>query len=262
MRIGFCMDLTQDARQGFAQAKHLMAVGFDFLEANLNALAAIPQAEYDPLKAGVSALGLPVPACNCMLPKEIRIVSPGVDETALRDYVDAAFARAAEIGVKKVVLGSDKSRQLPAGADQEAAYAEFISMVRRHVVPACEKYGITVLIEPLRVPCNFINTLADGMRVVRGVNHPQVRLLADTIHVMTSRESIDDVREFMPFIQHVHISDWERALPEFCYSSELTALLRKIKQSGYDGDYSFEARPGRDEMGSQRALLLLKQKLR
>ena len=100
------------------------------------------------------------------------------------------------------------------------------------------------------------------MRVVRGVDHPQVRLLADTIHVMTSRENIACVREFMPFIRHVHVSDWERELPEFTYSSELTALLREIKQSGYDGDYSFEARPGRDEKGSQRALLLLQQKLR
>lgn len=262
MRIGCCLDLTKDARQGFAQAKQLLAAGFDFLEANLTSLATIPQEEYEALKAAVNALGLPVPACNCMLPKEIRIVSPDVDEAALHEYVERAFSRAAGVGVEKAVLGSDKSRQLPPEADQDAAYGEFIAMVRKHVVPACEKYGITVVIEPLRVPCNFINTLADGMRVVRGVDHPQVRLLADTIHVMTSRENIACVREFKPFIRHVHVSDWERELPEFTYSSELTALLREIKQSGYDGDYSFEARPGRDEKGSQRALLLLRQKLR
>ena len=184
MRIGCCLDLTKDARQGFAQAKQLLAAGFDFLEANLTSLATIPQEEYEALKAAVNALGLPVPACNCMLPKEIRMrSSPGVDEAALHEYVERAFSLARRASAWKrlcwaainpVSFLRKRIRMRPTMNSSPWCVSMWFPPVKNTESP--------VVIEPLRVPCNFINTLADGMRVVRGVDHPQVRLLAGITH--------------------------------------------------------------------------------
>lgn len=261
MRFGNCVDLVAAAKGDRRVVDWMMGAKFDFLEANLTSLARATEAEFQAAKALAEESGMPVPVCNCMFPRDIRIAGGDQQPAAIREYVDSAFLRASALGVKKVVLGSDKSRQLPDGYDQDRAYAEFIDVVKECVVPYCEKYAITVVIEPLRKPCNFINTLPDGMRVVRGVNSPWVMLLADTIHMITSGENPDYVREICGFLRHVHVSDWNRALPEFGYSSELTGVLRAIRLSGYDGDFSFEASAGKTDQSLQRALILLKQKL-
>ena len=47
-----------------------------------------------------------------------------------------------------------------------------------------QSYGIVVCVEPLnRAESNFINTLQEGAEIVRRVNHPHIRLLADLYHM-------------------------------------------------------------------------------
>ncbi len=261
MRFGHCFNLAAAANGGDRRVLDLfLRARFDYAEPGLSSLAAATDAEFENTKALIREYGICTPVCNGMFPAEIRLTAQGVDFGQIEAYVDRAFARAREIGVEKVVLGSDKSRQLPDGYSQDAAYDEMIAAVR-HMLPACETYGITIMIEPLRRPCNFINTLEDGMRVVRGVDHPKVKLLADTIHIMTSGEDLADILAYRDEILHVHVSDWNRALPAFGYSTELTGVLRTLKESGYDGTYSFEAHPPKDDFELQRSLILLKQKL-
>ncbi len=200
-----------------------------------------------------------MPVCNGMFPADIRLTAYDVDFARIRAYVDGAFARAKLLGVEKVVLGSDKSRKLPEGYDRDAGFADMARVVKECIVPLCEKYGITVLIEPLRRPaCNFLNTLSDGMRVVYAADHPQVQLIADTIHMISSGEDPTYIHSVLPHIRHVHVSDWERRLPQYGFSSELTAVVRQLALSGYDGTFSFEVKPVPDDLALQRALLLLK----
>ncbi len=263
MRFGNCVDLIAAARNNSPTIARMKAAKFDYIEASLQSIARATEEELAAAKALADRYELPVPVCNGMFPGDVRLVADERNDDAIRAYVDDAFRRASVLGVKKVVLGSDKARQLPDGYDMDTAYEEFIDMIKKCVVPYCEQYGITVVIEPLRnPPCNFINTLPDGMRIVRGVNSPWVQLLADSIHMMSSGEDPAYVHEVRDCLQHVHVSDWDRALPEFGYSSELTAVLREIKKSGYDGDFSFEARVGSGETCLHRALLTLRAKLR
>ena len=263
MRFGNCLDLVAPANGGSRRILDLtVKAGFDFVEPSLMSLARASEAEFAAVQRLAGELSLCVPVCNGMFPADIRLTAHDVDYGKIAAYVEGAFARAKSLGVEKVVLGSDKSRQLPEGYDQDTAYAEMIDMVKQAIVPACEKYGITVMIEPLRVPCNFINTLADGMRVVNGVNHPRVQLLADTIHMITSGEDPACIQTFLPSIRHVHVSDWERRLPQFGYSPELTAVIRNLALSGYDITCSFEVKQSDDDLALQRALLLLKAALR
>ena len=262
MLFGDCLNIIAAVKEeNFHVLDLVKRAKFDFIEGSLTAIAQATDEEFEKTRQYVQEKGWRMPVCNGMFPKEIRLTAQGVDFAKISAYVDHAFARAKALGVEKVVLGSDKSRQLPDGYDQDKAYEEMIAAVKNCIVPFCEKYGIMVMIEPLRRPCNFINTLKDGMRVVYGVNHPMVKLLADTIHMITSGEDPKYVHEIKDYIQHVHVSDWNRALPEFGYSPELTAVLREIKLCGYQGTFSFEANAPENDFQLQRSLLLLKQKL-
>ena len=260
MRFGNCLNLVPPANGGDRRILDLtLKAGFDYVEAGLSELARAADAEFDAVRRLCADLGLTVPVCNGMFPPDIRLTADGADFDRIRAYTDGAFARAKCLGVEKVVLGSDKSRRLPEGYAAEAGFADMIRVVKECIAPLCEKHGITVLIEPLRRPaCNFLNTLADGMRVVDGVDHPQVQLIADTIHMIHSGEDPDSINRYLPHLLHVHVSDWERRLPQYGFSRELTPVIRTLALSCYDGDYSFEVRPDPDDLALQRALLLLK----
>lgn len=262
MKFGNCVNLVEAAKNRPQFIHDMKKWRFDFVEASFAALTTATEEEFEAAVALAKEADMPVPVCNGMFPgATIRIAGDDRDPEAVKEYVEKGFTRAKKLGVQYVVLGSDKARQLPDGYDQDQAYEEFIELIKEAIVPACEKHEITILIEPLRKPVNFINTLADGMRVVYGVNSPWVKLLADTIHMITSGEDPKYVHEIKDYIKHVHVSDWNRALPEFKYSSELCAVLRELKKSGYDGTYSFEAMAGADYLTLHRSLLTLKQRV-
>jgi sugar phosphate isomerase/epimerase len=166
------------------------------------------------------------------------------------------------LGACKVVLGSNHARNIPDGYPEEQAYAEFIDLCRRVIAPIAAAEDVCVVIEPLRRPAsNFIITVADGLRVVAGADHPYIQVLADTIHMLTSGESPDILAQAGAHLRHIHVSDFERALPEDGYSSQLLRILNAVVDCGYRDTISFESQLGRNEKSLFLALNLLKQKL-
>jgi sugar phosphate isomerase/epimerase len=96
-----------------------------------------------------------------------------------RDYLAALLDLCSDLGGKVLVLGSPKQRdilpnQTPKGAWQRAA--ELLSSV----TDQAKKQGLTVCFEPLSpVETNFINTVAEGMKLVRQIHHPNFKIHLD-----------------------------------------------------------------------------------
>jgi sugar phosphate isomerase/epimerase len=113
--------------------------------------------------------------------------------------------------------------------------------------------------EPLRADaCNFINTLADGMRVVNDVKSDKIKLLADTIHMMSNSDNPQDILNFKDDLKHIHIAELARVMPEESYSDYITTVLGNLKTIGYDGTISFESKNGEGLQSMKKALALLK----
>ena len=141
-------------------------------------------------------------------------------------------------------------------------FEKLAKICKEIIVPACEKYDITVVMEPLRAAaCNFINTLADGMRVVKAVNHPRIQLLGDTIHMMSNNDNPEDVINFKDSLKHVHIAELERMLPEDGYSEFVQTVINNLVKTGYEGTISFETKNGEGLESMKKALALLKKSL-
>ena len=118
---------------------------------------------------------------------------------------------------------------------------------------------MTVVMEPLRADaCNFINTLADGARVVETVKSPYIQLLADTIHMNTNGDNIDDIVKYKGMLKHIHIAELQRVMPEYEYSDYVAAVLANLRKIGYEGTVSFESKNGDGLESMKRALALLK----
>jgi len=242
--------------------KMIKEAGFDFVEMRAMLVASLSDEEFEKLYNTLKELNLGC-ECSCALfPKTIRVTGKEVDEKIISEYLEKTFSRLKRLGAKKVVFGSAPARALDEETTQDMGYEQIAKLCKDVIVPACEKYDITVVMEPLRAAaCNFINTLADGMRVVEAVKHPRIQLLGDTIHMMSNNDNPEDVVNFKDSLKHVHIAELERILPEDGYSDFVQTVIHNLVKTGYEGTISFETKNGEGLESMKKALALLKKSL-
>jgi sugar phosphate isomerase/epimerase len=234
MKIGICT--TVDQARTFAQA------GFDYIEENVQSFLVPeePESAFAAKLAAAQGSVLPVRAACCFLPGALKCTGPAVDLERIAGYADSAFRRARQAGIDIIVFGSGGSRQIPEGFNRATALDQFIACVRR-IAPLAEKQGVTVVIEPLNSKeCNFINSLAEGARVVETVAHPQVWLLADIYHMLVDREPADEIITHGSSIHHVHVAELEGRMAPGTSGEDFGPYLRALAKIGYRGSLSYE----------------------
>ena len=195
MLIGVC---TGNNPENIKKVKN---AGFDYAELNCKAIAASTQEELDTLKE----IGLPFLAANCFI--DLAVVGEERDDAALREYIDTMMKKGNYLGVKTMVYGSSGSREVPSNMTKKEAWVQVASFLRDIVAPACEKYDITVAIEPLRErECNCINTVKEGIEIAKMVNHPRITVLADVFHMYEQGDSLEAIASY-PLMSHAHTSN-------------------------------------------------------
>lgn len=108
--------------------------------------------------------------------------------------------------------------------------------------PAAAEAGVRIAIEPLsRFHTSFLNTIADGRRLVDDVGHPAVGLLLDTFQMNIEEKSlVAAVRTAGDRLFHVHAAENDRGTPGTgqVHWSDLRDGLREV---GYDGRLIIES---------------------
>ncbi len=208
-----------------------------------------PAGEFAPRRAEALACGLPVRACNGFLPGSLKSTGPEADHDGVLAFAATAFERAAEVGVRTIVFGSSGSRSIPEGFDRDAAKEQFLALLDRMGLLAARS-GITVAIEPLQSSeCNFINTVGEGVAIVRAVNHPHIRLLADIFHMLREEEGPGAIVEAGDLLVHLHIAEKARRTPPGTDGDSFVPYFRALSEIGYDGRLSIEC--GWDDLAAQ-----------
>ena len=104
-------------RTDFVNLPEVAALGCDYVEIPLNALAALPEGDFSDFVDYVEGNGIPVLACGDMLPDDLPITGPDVSATALHGYLKHALGRAQRLGMKVAALDGAKSRSVPLDGD-------------------------------------------------------------------------------------------------------------------------------------------------
>ncbi len=230
--------------------------GLDYLECTVGHL--LPREDDAAFEAALGQLQgacAPFLAANCFLPGDLKSTGEDVDCAALDAYVATAFARAQTVGIKRIVFGSGGSRQVPDGFDKEEAFQQLVDHCKRFGDIAATR-DIVIVIEPLQVAeCNIINTVREGTKLVRAVDHPNVKVLADFYHMACDGEGPDAIREAGDLLQHVHVAEKEKRTAPGIEGDDLRPFLKALKDIGYDGMVSIEASLG-DDAAAQAPLSL------
>jgi sugar phosphate isomerase/epimerase len=218
--------------------------GYGFLESTVAALLK-PRESEDQFRSALAAYRaapIPCPVVNCFVPKDLKITGPDVDEAALLDYARTVFERGKAAGVEVVVFGSGGARSIPEGFDRGEAGRQLLSFCRG-IAPLAAENGVTVVVEPLyKKACNVLNTVAECAELVRAVDHPAVRLLVDGFHLLHDGDSIPSIVENGELFRHVHLATPENRLAPGAEPCDWAPFFSALRDGGYDGRVSVEAK--------------------
>lgn len=202
MRFGVCTGID-DAERLLNAAK----AGFDYVETRFDFFATSTDEELENAKKYLADANIPCEAANCFIPGRFPISDKSCDREALAEYVDKGMKRGAEIGLKTVVLGSGGARRVPEGITFREGFENVSSILSDVISPIAAKYGITVVIEPLRYKeCNIFNKVKEGVMLAASTGKDNIWGLADIFHMVESGDTYDDIRDVKGNLKHSHIS--------------------------------------------------------
>ncbi len=238
--------------------------GFDYLEMNLCALAAMSPLDYEDFRAKIAASPLKIEVFNLLLPLkgEVKIIGDETDPELQRSYMSGSFKRAHEMGADMMVFGSARARAVPEGYPPERARQQLVEFMKR-MMEYADLYNITMVIEPIcgkECAANPIRTIPQAIELAKEVGHPNLFALCDFYHMYFENEPAEDIIKAGSWIKHAHISavDEGRSYPALNDGFEYGPFFEALKKIGYNDRMSLESFGSDVDKGSAASMELLR----
>jgi sugar phosphate isomerase/epimerase len=245
-----------------AEIDAVKSAGFDYIELRTSEIAALSDKDYETLAAKLKQIGLPVPTTYLFIPAPIKLTGPETDKALQMNYVRKALDRVSKLRARTVVLGSGTARQYPAGFPKQTAFQQLVDFCKR-LGPEARAREITIAVEPLRrEESNIINTVAEGLELVRAVQDPNIQLNVDFYHLAVEKENPAIILEAKNYVRHVHMANREgRVFPLKWQEYDYGLFFEALRKIGYDKEISIEGRTTDFEREAPQAIAFLRRAL-
>ena len=157
------------------------------------------------------------------------------------DYMNTLVELCADLGGDVLVLGSPKQRSLIDGQTQEGAWGRTLDFFAR-VLDTAAAHNVTICLEPLApIETDFINTVADGMRMVKEVGHPNLKIHLDVKAMCAEPTSIGEVIRSVRTeeVGHFHVNDANLYGPGMG-DTDYAPIAAAVREIGWDSWLSVE----------------------
>jgi sugar phosphate isomerase/epimerase len=160
------------------------------------------------------------------------------------DYFGHLARFCADLGGRIMVLGSPKQRDLAPGMSREQGMQNAAEVLRA-AMPACERSGVVIAIEPLGpADTNFLTTAADGAALMSMVGSPHCRLHLDckAMAAEPGKENAhipDLIRKYRDVMVHFHANDPNLQGPGFG-RLDFVPIMKALHDINYRGWVSVE----------------------
>ncbi len=221
--------------------KKLKNWGFDTVE-----IAIEDPSHVDPavLKAAAAKAGLAIGSiCAAMGPgRDFR--GSAADQRNAQKYLTALVDQAAAMGCPRIIGPLYSVVGLIGSHDDKTKAAHFKLVVKnlKQLAKHAEKKGVLLCVEPLnRFETDFLNTCDQGLRLVKAVNSPAVKLHLDTFHMnIEEKNQAAAILKAGKHLGHFHACGTDRGVPggDSLDWKPIVAALRKI---GYKQDVVIES---------------------
>jgi sugar phosphate isomerase/epimerase len=188
--------------------------------------------------AGVTLIGL-----HWLLAKTegFHLTSPDAAVRArTADYLVSLADAAREMGGELMVFGSPKQRSLLPGVSWDRAFENAVDTFTR-AMPGIADNGIRLCMEPLApAETDFINTCAEGARLMDAVGHPNFVLHLDVKAMSSETIPVTElIRQYVPRTGHFHSNDTNMRGPGFG-DVDFVPIFKALQDAGYKGWVSVE----------------------
>jgi len=239
MDIGIHVSLwTPEWDSPFLDAIDIAAdIGFDCVEIPLMNPLDIPLAE---IKKRLSRHNMNVYCGTGLNPKtDIGSSVESVRETGVR-HLKACLEICAELRADS--LGGVLHSPWGMKGKPHQDYAARVATSLRQVADASEKRGITIAIECVnRYENSFINTVQQGLSLVKQIDRDNVGLHLDTYHMNIEERNIPQaISEAGRMIKRIHLSENNRGYPGHG-ALPWAEIIAAIKKTGYTGPWIIES---------------------
>ena len=111
------------------------------------------------------------------------------------------------------------------------------------------------MLEPLNTridhPGYFLQDMATAVALVKEIAHPRLKVLCDLYHLAVMGEDLEGIIDrHVDSIGHFHVADVPGRHEPGTGTLDWPALLRRIRERGYDGTIGFEYAPLADSAAS------------
>ncbi|MEI8290989.1 MAG: sugar phosphate isomerase/epimerase family protein [Verrucomicrobiota bacterium] len=207
----FTSPFTNRSTQLFRQFKKW---GFDGVE-----IAVENPADIDPVyvKAQLDKHGLVCTSVCACFPPSRDLRGTAAQQRAAVVYMKQLVDMAEPLGTN-IVMGPLYSATGRADAVPLLEYRRQWSMVRNHLKAICayaQANGKVICMEPLnRFETDFLNTVEQGLQMIREVKSPALKLLLDTFHMnIEEKNPANSIRRAGRHVGHIHASASDRGTP-------------------------------------------------
>lgn len=159
-----------------------------------------------------------------------------------QEYIEALIHFCADIGGKILVHGSPHQRTVQEGWDFQQSW-NFAKETFKVCLKTAQKRNVLYCIEPLaHMNTNFINTVAEAIRLVREIRHPHLKMVFDSRSASAQEKSVLEalLRALdSGYLRHIHVNDANGRGPGFGETA-FVPILKSLIKHNYKGYISVE----------------------
>ncbi len=217
----------------------------------------ISPAQRKEVRQQAEAAGLEVIGLHWLLAKTEGLYLTTPDKAvrnATADYVRELARCCRDLGGTIMVFGSPLQRNVLPGMTTDEAM-KYAAEVFQAAMPTLAECGVTLAIEPLGpADGNFLNRAADGVELMRLVDHPNCKLHLDCKAMSSEGTPIPDIiRANAEHMVHFHANDANLLGPGF---GELDFVpifqaLADVKYNGWVSVEVFDYSPGVERLAKE-----------
>lgn len=215
MKIGINLPVLSDTWDSLTTVKP------DYVEIQAWSYVNMSDGDFEKSLESIKKTGIPVYCANGLFMPTLKLTGENATpKREIEDYLKKCLARAEKLGVKTAVFGSGTARSYGENSGYEKAKEQLLD-IAGFIGDVAGRFDIRIAIEPLNsFETNMITTVKEGAEFCRTLNHPYVKLLADSYHMLVENEPFSSLKDYSDVLIHSHIACGEilnrqiRGVPE------------------------------------------------
>ena len=163
-----------------------------------------------------------------------------------QDYVKALIDFCGDLGGRVMIHGSPQQRNIQEGWNADDCFSRAVELFAG-CTDLMARRGVTYCIEPLtNQETNFVTGVAEALKLVKAVGHPNFQTMVDTRAASTEAGSHSEVIvQAGEAMRHVHVNDPNLRGPGFgeLRFAPILKTLSELRYSGYVSVEVFDFEP-------------------